>query len=132
MGEINIQKLVEKSNELANHITRLHFEHNPGLLERYGEAGKTRCFEDAVFHLNFLAEALTMNLPDMYANYILWAASMLKSRNIPESDLDDNLDYVQQAIYEILGSEYAAVTNDFIAAAKEKLNEKFPCSSKMS
>jgi MerR family transcriptional regulator, light-induced transcriptional regulator len=121
MTKFNVQLLAEKSNELANQITRLHFEQNPGLLERYGEAGKKRCFEDAVFHLNFLAEALTMNLPDMYANYILWAASMLKARNIPESDLDDNLDFVQQAILDVLGSQYEAITNDFVAAAKEKL-----------
>ncbi|MEQ9309534.1 MAG: cobalamin-dependent protein [Balneolaceae bacterium] len=124
MGEFNIQKLAEKSNELANHITRLHFEQNPGLLKRYGESGKKRCFEDAVFHLNFMVEALTMNLPDMYANYILWAANMLKSRNIPESDLEDNLNFVQQAIHDILGSQYAKITNEFITAAKEKLNEK--------
>jgi len=122
MYEFDVQLLVEKSNELAQQITRLHFEQNPTLLERYGELGKKRCYEDAVFHLNFLAEALTMNLPDMYANYILWAASMLQSRNVPETDLDDNLDFVQQAIYEILGRQFADVTNGFITAAKEKLH----------
>jgi len=62
--------LINKSTEeLAKHITQLHFQHNPGLLDRYGAAGKVRCYEDAVFHLNFLAESMTMNLPDMYANW---------------------------------------------------------------
>ena len=124
MTNLNVQLLIEKSKELANLITRLHFEKKPELLERYGEDGKKRCYEDAIFHLNFMMEALTMNLPVMYANYILWAASMLKSRNIPESDLADNLEFVQQAIQDILGSRFAAVTNDFIAAAKEKLQAK--------
>lgn len=124
MPALNVQLLTEKSSELANLVTRLHFERDPRLMKRYGAAGKVRCYEDAVFHLNFLAEALTMNLPDMYANYILWAAAMLKSRNIPESDLHHNLDFVQQAIHEILGPEFSAVTKEYVAAAKEKLKEK--------
>ncbi|MEX2590055.1 MAG: cobalamin-dependent protein, partial [Chitinophagales bacterium] len=80
-------------------------------------------YEDAVFHLNFLAEAMTMKLPDMYANYILWAAAMLKSRNIPDTDLHHNLDFVHQAIHEILGSDFSDVTKEYIAIAKEKLKD---------
>lgn len=123
MTELNIPLLTEKYSELANHITSLHFDHNPDLLKRYGVTGKHRCYEDAVFHLNFLAEALTMKLPDMYANYILWAAAMLKSRNIPDSDLQHNLDFVQQAIHEILGSQFSSATKEYVSAAKEKLKE---------
>ncbi|WP_373494285.1 B12-binding domain-containing protein [Aquiflexum sp.] len=123
MIEENVKLLAEKTSELANYITSLHFEHNPGLIKRYGTEGKHRCYEDAVFHLNFLAEALTMNLPDMYANYILWAAAMLKSRNIPESDLHHNLEFVQQAIHEILGTEFSITTKEYVDSAKEKLKE---------
>lgn len=123
MTPLNIPLLTEKSSELANYITSLHFEHNPELLKRYGAAGKHRCYEDAVFHLNFLSEALTMNLPDMYANYILWAAAMLKSRNIPETDLLHNLDFVEQAIHEILGSQFSFATKEYVSTAKEKLKE---------
>jgi methanogenic corrinoid protein MtbC1 len=116
--------LIDKSTEeLAKHITQLHFQHNPGLLDRYGAAGKVRCYEDAVFHLNFLAESMTMNLPDMYANYILWTSAMLKSRNIPENDLHDNLDFVQQAIDEILGQEFSAMAKEYIDIAKAKLKD---------
>ena len=124
MTTLNVQSFVEKSDELANRITSLHFEHNPGLINQYGEEGRNRCYEDAVFHLQFLAEALTMNLPDMYANYILWAATMLKSRNIPETDLHDNLNFVQKAIFEIMDSQFSAVSKEYIFAANEKLNEK--------
>lgn len=123
MTELNIQLLAEKTSELANYITRLHFEREPGLKKRYGVQGKRRCYEDAIYHLNFLVEALTLDVPDMYANYVLWAAAMLKSRNIPETDLDHNLEYVQQAIHDILGPEFSAATQEFMDTAKEKLNE---------
>lgn len=123
MTTLNVQFLVEKTNDLATHITSLHFENNPDQIKRYGAEGKHRCYEDAVFHLNFLVKALTMNLPDMYANYILWAAAMLKSRYIPETDLHHNLDFVQQAIHEILGSQFSSATKEYVNAAKEKLKE---------
>lgn len=123
MTALNIQLLAEKTDELANEVTSLHFKKNPELIKRYGPEGKKRCYEDAVYHLNFLVEALTMQLPDMYANYIFWAASMLKARNIPETDLQHNLDYVQQVIHEKLGSQFSAVTKEYAVAAKDKLKE---------
>ncbi|MCC5930912.1 MAG: cobalamin-dependent protein [Cyclobacteriaceae bacterium] len=123
MTTLDAHEIINKSDELAKYITKLHFEQHPELMQRYGAAGKVRCYEDAVFHLNFLAESLTMNLPDMYANYILWAAAMLQARNIPENDLQDNLNFVQHAIHEIMGSELSAVTKDYIAIAKAKLKD---------
>lgn len=123
MTASEIQLLNEKSGELASYITHLHFEHDPGLIERYGAEGKNRCYEDAVFHLNFLVEAMTLNFPDIYANYILWAAAVLKSRNIPETDLLHNLDFVEQAIHEILGHQFSSVTKEYVAAAKKNLKE---------
>lgn len=120
---INIQRLSDSTNALADLITELHFEQNPALLERYGVQGKIRCHEDAIFHLHYLAEALTMGLPDMYANYILWVSSMLKSRHIPDSDLQNNLGYVQVAIHNLLGHEFASVASEYIDFAKVKLLE---------
>ena len=116
-------RITESSNELSNYITELHFEHDPSLLVRYGIEGKSRCKQDAVSHLNFLVEALTMQLPEMYVNYILWAESMLKSRNIPDTDLLINLNFVQIAIHKILGSDFSNVTKEYIDKAREKLLE---------
>lgn len=123
MTEPNLRMFAKQISELANYITCLHFEHTPELLKRYGVEGKQRCYEDAVYHLNFLNEALSMNHPEMYANYIIWAAAMLKSRNIPETDLCHNLNFVQQAIHEKMGSKFSAITQEYITAAKEKLKE---------
>ena len=50
----NVQLLTEKSAELANHITRLHYNKHPELMKRFGAEGKKRCYEDAIFHLNFI------------------------------------------------------------------------------
>ncbi len=123
MTAFDVQLLTEKSGELAKTVVQLHFEHDPSLMERYGTAGKARCYEDAVYHLECLAEALTMELPDMYANYILWVAAMLKARNIPQKDIHHSLDFVEVAIRELLGSEFSSVVKIYTAAAREKLKE---------
>lgn len=123
MEILNVKKIHESTNELSDYITELQFKHDPSLSVRYGSEGKNRCKQDAVFHLNFLEEALTMQLPEMYANYILWAESMLKSRKIPAADLLKNLDFVQIAIHEILGSDFSNVTKVYIDNARVKLLE---------
>lgn len=124
MKTLDLKLLGEKTNELAQYITGLHFENNPGLAVRYGAEGKVRCHEDAVYHLKFLVEAMTMNSSNLYTNYIHWASAMLKSRNIPDADLQENLEYVQQAIQKIMGESFSSETKTYIQAAKEKLKEK--------
>lgn len=124
MTTVNAQLLVEKNTELARYITDLHFKQHPELLERYDESEKVKCYEDVAYHLQFLKEAMIMDLPDMYANYILWESVMLKSRDIPETNLEHKLNAVQLAIHEIMGSDFATVTEQYINLARKKLIEK--------
>lgn len=113
--------ILRKKMDLAERITEMHFRANPELAKRYGDAGKDRCREDAAYHLEFLAEAITMDHPEMYGNYILWAAAMLEARKIPKSDLDKSLDYVERAVQELLGEQESAKNHPFFALAREKL-----------
>mgnify|MGYP006201678503 CR=1 FL=1 len=71
MKTLNVNKIHESLNELSNYITELHFKHDPTLSVRYGSEGKNRCQQDAIFHLNLLAEAF----PDVE----VYAASMAQA-----------------------------------------------------
>jgi len=113
--------ILRKKSGLAERITAMHFLGNPDLERRYGNAGKDRCREDASYHLEFLAEAITMDHPEMYGNYILWAAAMLEARKIPRSDLDKSLEYVERAVQELLGEQESEKLHPFFAIAREKL-----------
>ena len=124
MKEPVYQIIQDKISGLAVRITQLQFEKHPELLKRYGPAGKKRCHEDAVFHLEFFIEALKLDHRDMYGNYILWAAAMLGHRNIPKSDLEYNLQYLQQAILEVLDTDYSNQIIDFIEFGRNKLNQE--------
>jgi methanogenic corrinoid protein MtbC1 len=119
-----LKQLEEQKNNLAKRITVLHFANNEALEKRYGEAGKKRCFEDAVYHIDFLTEALRLDFTEIYGQYIVWVASMLKSRNIPASDLMENIKYIQVAIEEILGKEALDEVTPYMRKALDKLSQK--------
>ena len=112
-----IQLIEDHTSEIASELTQLHFEKHPELLEKYGPIGKKHCYKDAVYNLEFLVEALKMDYPGMYGNYILWAAAMLENRNVPRSDLTNNL------LSEKFDSEITKVIDPYIEFALEKLSE---------
>ncbi len=117
-------QLEEQKNKLAERITALHFANNEALEKRYGAAGKKRCFEDAVYHISFLTEALRLDFTEIYGQYIVWVSSMLKSRNIPDNDLMENIRYIQIAIEELFGKEVLTTVSPYMQKALDKLSQK--------
>lgn len=109
---------------LATRITELHFREHPKQMERYGPAGREHCYKDAEYHLSFLTEALKLDHPEMYGNYIVWASAMLEHRNIPKSDLENNIRYLSIAIQEIIGESIAKAVVPYTKRAKELLRRK--------
>ena len=95
-----VDKLQKDKRELAGRITELHFSRNPGLEKKYGEKGRERCYEDAVFHLNYLIEAVRFESKELFNHYLEWAWNMLEARDIPLDDLVSNLGFIEQVISE--------------------------------
>ncbi len=111
---------------LAERMTHLHFANKPELHERYGEQGRQRCHEDAVYHLQYLAEALRFERPDLYVNYIHWVGSMLASRHIPIEDIQDNLNYLQASTKELLHADQQALVDLYVGTARSRAKEQNP------
>ena len=78
-------------SRLAAEITKRHFQRRPELEQRYGPRGRAKCEEDAHFHLSYLAEAIAVERPELFGQYIAWAGKMLRSRGVPEDDLRGDL-----------------------------------------
>ncbi|HEX8617637.1 MAG TPA: cobalamin-dependent protein, partial [Thermoanaerobaculia bacterium] len=93
--------------DLANAITDRHFAAHPELLERYPDAGRQRCLEDARFHLQYLATALDANSIAIFLDYVAWAKVMLAKRNVPGNDLAENLRVMKGALVDTLLAESA-------------------------
>nr|MBA2499638.1 cobalamin B12-binding domain-containing protein [Chitinophagaceae bacterium] len=118
--------LDDNSASLAELITELQFKNNPGLLLKYGIAGKKKCGEDNGYHLSYLSVAMQLECTEIFAAYIVWAQKMLEGRKIPVKDLANNLDYIDIACKELLPGEVYEAARIYILEGKERLNDHSP------
>lgn len=118
--------LTEQKLPLANLLTKMHFEQNPGLLARYGDEGKEKCLQDAAYHLFYLAEAVKAESKELFSSYIEWAASMLQSRKVPKGVLTDNLHFMNQACGVLLPAAAHQVISGYIKNAVSRLKNINP------
>jgi methanogenic corrinoid protein MtbC1 len=93
--------IIGRQENLAREIVERHWKLRPALKEQYGEKGKTKCLEDARYHLRYLSEAVGAREPALFVHYVTWAKTMLEARNIPVEDLVANL----EAMLDVLGTE---------------------------
>lgn len=85
------ERIVAAREALAHDMTGRHFARRPGLEKRFGAAGRAHCAEDAKFHIDFLAEAVSLGVPELFADYLVWGVAMLASRGIGAEDLIANV-----------------------------------------
>ncbi|MDZ7755428.1 B12-binding domain-containing protein [Rhodohalobacter sp.] len=124
--ELFIRKLQSKKDELAVKITELHFKHHPELDKKYGEQGREKCREDAVYHLNYLIEALQIDSPELFHHYLEWAYNMLEARNIPIDDLVENIRYIRDVISGEFSADEAKMAISFLESGAEHLEKLEP------
>lgn len=110
-----------RQDALAEDIVTRHFAAHPDLDRRYGPAGRTKCRQDAVYHLSYLAEAMNTGAPTLFSNYIAWARVMLASRGIPLEDLATQLDVMTAAIREGIGGAPSALAVEYLGGAIDRL-----------
>ena len=126
--------LLDQQESLAQEIVRRQWALSPHLEQRYGVKGRARCFEDARYHLKYLAEAVRASEPALFTDYVVWAKKMLGARNISVGDLVSNLQEMLGVLDEQLP---AAIREPALAYVKssieglmhEKINETFLDSS---
>lgn len=113
--------LTERRRQLAEAVTARHYELQPDLAGRYGAAGRAKCLQDADFHLSYLAEAVSVDLPSLFADYVAWAKIMLEGRGIPQEDLVRNLEILQDVLARDLPPDLAGLAGQYVAAGLRQL-----------
>ncbi|PAU92795.1 cobalamin-binding protein [Aliifodinibius salipaludis] len=109
-----VQQLKAHKQELAELVTAMHFERHPELDECYGEEGREKCYEDTIYHLDYLEQAVCVDSKELFNTYLGWARTMLRERDIPSGDLVDNIVIIREAIKKVLPEEEAAILVTFI------------------
>ena len=97
-----VQQLEAHKEELAELVTAMHFERHPELDKDYGEEGRKKCYEDTIYHLDYLEQAVRVDSKELFNNYLGWARRMLQERDIPKNDLVDNIVMLREAIKKTL------------------------------
>lgn len=119
------ESIQAERDTLAEAITARHYELHPELAARYGPTGREKCFQDARYHLSYLAEALTSCSPALFADYVSWAKVMLSTRGISAADLVQNIECMREVIERKLPDETRPSLHNFINAGLDRLPE-FP------
>ena len=116
------ESLLQHQPELVRSVVTRHYELHPELAQRYGQSGRVKCAEDAAYHINYLAEALLMGRPELFADYVAWAKVMLAARGIPTQDLADNLRILSDVVAGGLPAPQApGIIARFVGTALERI-----------
>ncbi|MCA1056128.1 hypothetical protein LCM10_14100 [Rossellomorea aquimaris] len=80
-------------------VTKL-YERYPELLERFGEGGRQKCYEDNVHHFNYLQTTDAARDEKVFVDYALWLNNVLISRGMKSDHLIDNFVCIVEALDE--------------------------------
>jgi len=92
------QVLGSRAQAISATVIDAEYAERPELWARFGEEGRARALEDAAFHVRFLCTALSMGLPDLFADYLGWLAPLLAHRGIGPDVLRRHLELLGEAI----------------------------------
>lgn len=123
-------QIADLQRPVAEAVTEEFFRRHPDWLDRYGERGRERGSEDARYHMDFLAGALTAGEPQAFAEYVRWARRVLEARGIAARFLRENLEQIGEALATRLdgnaGPAVEAVLRAGLAACDERPGEVSP------
>ena len=109
----------EQTGAMIKKIVEGIFKDYPEVLERYGETGKKRTWEDNEHHFKHLETALYMNDQKFFVDYALWLNNILTKRGMKTSLLIDNFERIERAIKE---EENIPKKNDYLQLLEKAIH----------
>jgi methanogenic corrinoid protein MtbC1 len=106
-----------RRTEIAATLVDREFARHPELVRRYGPIGREQSLQDAGSHPAFLAQALALNSPALFRDYLAWAKVMLAQRKGLPADLAFHLECLAGVLQEQLPAEAGALAAEFVTAA---------------
>jgi len=106
-----------RRTEIAATLVEREFARHPELLQRYGPIGREESLQDAGYHLAFLSQALALNSPALFRDYIAWAKVMLARRKVLAADLAFHLECLAGVLQEQLPAETGTLAAEYVTSA---------------
>ncbi len=115
--------------DIAEDAVDRQYELQPGLWESFGPEGYRKAVRDAVYHLEYLSEAVRMADPSLFLSYIDWLRILFRSIGLPEDALHKALICSREAIDEVLPRHASEAAQPYIDSALRHLEEPAPQAS---
>jgi MerR family transcriptional regulator, light-induced transcriptional regulator len=117
------QKLLAAKRELSAAVNDEFFRRHPDWLERYGAYGVQKGFEDAGYHIEYLAAAVETGSLPLFETYARWTSRVLESRGIASRFLAENFQQVEAALRPRLTPAEFAMVSRLLQAGAAALSE---------
>ncbi|MGG3916441.1 hypothetical protein [Rossellomorea vietnamensis] len=76
------------------------YDRYPELDEKYGEAGRKKCYEDNIHHFNYLESAADVGESKVFSDYAFWLNRVLVNRGMKSDHLIDNFKCIMESLEE--------------------------------
>ncbi len=114
-------ELRRHSDALAEAIVARQYSRQPKLWEPYGDRGRDIAVRDALYHLDMLADATSVNESALFVDYISWAKVLFHHLGLPDEGLSGTLRCTYELIEQSLEPEHASVLLPIIKEAMDYL-----------
>lgn len=126
IGVENIVKKLEESKKiLAEQVVSICVDNSPECLGKIGEKGKEYCFQDIVHHFEHLIEAIKVNYPKLFSDYLIWTSKLLEKRGVSAEDFKANLTLILKVIENSFDNEFYEKIVPFFNLAQKNLDCDF-------
>ncbi|WP_409291283.1 hypothetical protein [Peribacillus sp. SCS-37] len=111
---------------LAGQVTDKIYEKEPGLLDKFGEQGKTKCLEDNHHHFKHLRSSFELDNSKFFTDYAVWLNGILVRHGMETRHLIENLDLISEVLQcpECSGDKEAQAYLGYLAEACDILRNK--------
>ncbi|MGC9400222.1 MAG: cobalamin B12-binding domain-containing protein [Anaerolineae bacterium] len=115
--------LRRRQTALAEEVVARIYVAHPALWQPFGEAGRAKSVRDVGYHLSYLAEALEVADPMLFAEYVVWAQTLFANLPFPEGTLEVTLTSLQEALQAALPPALWEVVMPYLEAGWAQLSE---------
>ncbi|MEP6534201.1 MAG: hypothetical protein ABJF23_02715 [Bryobacteraceae bacterium] len=120
------EKILAAKQQVAEAVTAEFFVRHPDWLTRYGERGRARGVEDAIYHQRYLASAIEAGAAAPFADYARWTVNMLGARNIAAVFVAENLEQIRQEVEPLLSPDEHELVSVYIRGACDSIDGTAP------
>ena len=108
--------------EIIEQAIKIFYKKYPEYEIKYGERGKTKAYQDWSYHLSYLHNAISVNEPNLFLDYVTWCIMFFKHKKFSEIYLKESFQ-ILQTIFSKRNSDYDEIAVDYLSLAL-KLFEK--------